>query len=84
MGESSIAGLAQIFRTGWAVRGTLTIFDYVIGSERMSQQAGKVVSNWHSKAGDTILGGRYPMFPLLQQRQIQGHRRDHSKQMLSL
>jgi hypothetical protein len=38
MGESSIAGLAQIFRTGWAVRGTLTIFDYVTGSERMSQQ----------------------------------------------
>jgi hypothetical protein len=60
MGESSVAGLAQIFRTGWAVRGTLTIFDYVIGSERMSQQAGKVVSNWHSKAGDTILGGQPP------------------------
>jgi hypothetical protein len=46
MGESSVAGLAQIFRTGWAVRGTATIFDYIIGSERMSQQAGKVVSNW--------------------------------------
>jgi hypothetical protein len=60
MGESSVAGLAQIFRTGWAVRGTLTIFDYVIGSERLSQQAGKVVSNWHSKAGDTILGGQPP------------------------
>jgi hypothetical protein len=58
MGESSIAGLAQIFRSGWAVCGTLTIFDYVTGSERMSQQAGKVVSNWHSKAGDTILGGQ--------------------------
>jgi hypothetical protein len=55
MGESSIAGLAQIFRTGWAgVRGTLTIFDYVTGSERM------VVSNWHSKAGDIILGGQPP------------------------
>jgi hypothetical protein len=26
----------------------------------MSQQAGKVVSNWHSKAGDTILGGQPP------------------------
>jgi hypothetical protein len=60
MGESSIAGLAQIFRTGWAVRGTLTIFDYVMGSERMSQQAVKVVSNWHSKASDTILGGQPP------------------------
>ena len=60
MGESSIAGLAQIFRTGWAVRGTHTIFDYVAGSERMSQQAGKVVSNWHSKAGNTILGGQPP------------------------
>ena len=45
MGESSIAGLAQIFRTGWAVRGTATIFDHVAGLERMSQQAGKVVSN---------------------------------------
>jgi hypothetical protein len=60
MGESLIAGLALIFRTGWAVRCTLTIFDYVTGSERMSQQAGKVVSNWHSKAGDTILGGQPP------------------------
>lgn len=60
MGESSVAGLAQIFRTGWAVRGTSTIFDYVIGSERLSQQAGKVVSNWHSKSGDTILGGQPP------------------------
>ena len=43
MGESSTAGLA--FRTSWAVRGTATIFDYVAGSERMSQQARKVVSN---------------------------------------
>jgi hypothetical protein len=60
MGESCIAGLAQIFRTGWAVRGTCTIFDYIVGSERMSQQAGKVVSNWHNKAGDTVLGGQPP------------------------
>jgi len=60
MGESSIADLAQIFRTAWAVRGTCTIFDCVTGSERMSQQAGKVVSNWHSKVGDTILGGQHP------------------------
>jgi hypothetical protein len=60
MGGSSIASLAQIFRTGWAVCGTLTTFHYVTGSERISQQAGKVVSNWHSKAGDTILGGQPP------------------------
>jgi hypothetical protein len=60
MGESLIAGFAQIFWTGWAVCGTLTMFDYVTGSERMLQQAGKVVSNWHSKAGDTILGGQPP------------------------
>lgn len=58
MGELSIAGLTQIFRTGWAVHGTLTIFDYVIGLESMSQQACKVVSTWHSKVGDTILGGQ--------------------------
>ena len=42
------------------MHGTLTIFDYVTGSERMSQQAGKEVSNWHSIAGDTILGGQPP------------------------
>jgi hypothetical protein len=61
MGESSaVAGLAQIFRTGWAVHGTLTIFDYVISLERMSQQASKVVSNWHAKSGDTIIGGQPP------------------------
>lgn len=60
MGESSVAGSAQIFRTGWAARGTLTIFDCAIGSERMPQQAGKVVSNWHRKAGDTVIGGQPP------------------------
>lgn len=60
MAESVAAGLPQIMRSGWAVRGTCTIFDYITGSERMSQQAGKVVSNWHSKAGDTILGGQPP------------------------
>lgn len=38
-------------RLGSTWCGTLTIFDYVTGSERMSEQAGNVGSNWHSKAG---------------------------------
>lgn len=53
----SVSGLAQIFRTGWEIRGCDTLFEYICGSFAMSKQAGKTVSGWTAKAGDTIMGG---------------------------
>ena len=63
MAESpSVSGLAQMFRTGWEVRGTDTLFEYICGSFVMSQQAGKAVSGWTAKIGDLIVGGQPPSF----------------------
>lgn len=59
-GINSVSGLAQIFRAGWEVRGFHTIFDYVVGSFAMSSEAGKALSNWTAKIGDTICGGQPP------------------------
>jgi len=55
-----VSGLAQIFRTGWEVRGFHSLFDYVVGSLIMSHQAGKAVANWTCKQGDNIAGGMPP------------------------
>jgi uncharacterized protein YdbL (DUF1318 family) len=55
-----VSGLAQIFRSGWILRGIHSIMDYVIGSPVMSQQAGKAVSNWTSKIGEVVVGGLPP------------------------
>ena len=61
MGESSIcSGLAQIFRTGWEVRGFHSIFDYMVGSVRMMKDAGKAVAGWVHKIGEHVLGGKPP------------------------
>lgn len=57
----SVSGLAQIFRSGWVVRGFHSLFDYVVGSKVMSNQAGKAVSGWTSRVGDTIVGGQPPV-----------------------
>jgi len=48
---SSVSGLAQIFRTGWELRGFHTIFDYVLGSKTLTDQAGKALSGWTKEAG---------------------------------
>ena len=58
----SVSGLAQIFRTGWELRGCDTLFEYICGSFVMSQQAGKAVSGWTAKVGDIILGGQPTTF----------------------
>jgi hypothetical protein len=58
----SVSGLAQIFRTGWELRGCDTLFEYICGSSVMSQQAGKAVSKWTAKIGDIIVGGQPPTF----------------------
>jgi hypothetical protein len=57
-----VSGLAQIFRTGWELRGCDTLFEYICGSSVMSQQAGKAVSKWTAKIGDIIVGGQPPTF----------------------
>ena len=56
----SVSGLAQIFRTGWEVRGFHTIFDYIVGSTVMQQQAGKAMSGWTAKVADIVVGGQPP------------------------
>ena len=55
-----VSGLAQIFRSGWILRGIHSLLDYVVGSPIMSQQAGKAVSNWTCKIGDVVVGGMPP------------------------
>ncbi|CAB9503235.1 expressed unknown protein [Seminavis robusta] len=63
MAESpSVSGIAQIFRTGWELRGCDTLFEYICGSFVMSQHAGKTISRWTAKIGDLIVGGQPPMF----------------------
>lgn len=59
---NSVSGLAQIFRTGWELRGCDTLFEYICGSFVMSQQCGKAVSKWTAKIGDLIIGGQPPTF----------------------
>ena len=54
------SGLAQIFRTGWEVRGIHSIFDYVVGTQNMIHTAGKTLANWHSQMGPNNIGGGMP------------------------
>jgi hypothetical protein len=61
MAESGVAsGLPQIFRSGWEVKGVHSLFDYVVGTQVMSQTAGKAVCNWTTKIGDSVFGGMPP------------------------
>jgi len=57
---SCSSALAQIFRSGWEVRSVHSLFDYVLGSSKMLNESGKVVSNWTSKIGTVIIGGQPP------------------------
>ena len=57
---NSVSGLAQIFRTGWELRGFHTIFDYVIGSKMLTNQAGKALSGWTTSHNNEIVGDRPP------------------------
>jgi hypothetical protein len=47
MGDSSSAGLAQIFCTGWEVRTIHTLFDYVVRTSKMSRTTTKNQNGWH-------------------------------------
>ena len=56
----SVSGLAQIFRTGWEVRGFHSLFDYVVGTMTMAQQAGKALAGWTTAHGNHVPGGISP------------------------
>ena len=56
----SVSPLAQIFRSGWEVRNVHSLFDYIVGSARLLQQAGKGVSNWTTQVGGRTIGGIPP------------------------
>ena len=58
--SSVVSGLAQIFRSGWIVRGLHSLMDYVVGSPVMSHHAGKAVSKWTNKIADVVVGGMPP------------------------
>lgn len=61
MGEDiNVSGLAQIFKSGWEVRGFHSVFDYVVGTIVMLKQAAKAVSGWTAKIGETVMGGIPP------------------------
>jgi hypothetical protein len=50
LAESSAGGLPQVFRTGWQLRGVHTLFDYVISSKPLTDQAGRTLAGWSKKA----------------------------------
>lgn len=54
------AGIPQVFHSGWEVRSVHTLFEYVVGSESMTRQTGKVLSNWSSSVEMGIVGGEPP------------------------
>ncbi len=57
----AVSGLAQIFHAGWEVHGFHSIFDCIVGSTVMQHQAGKAISGWTTKIGDTTVGGQPPL-----------------------
>ena len=59
-GNSKVSGLPQIFRTGWEVKAVHSLFDYVLGTEKMMHETGKVVAGWSSTIGDVVVGGIPP------------------------
>ena len=57
---NSVSGLAQIFHTRWELRGFHTIFDYVIDSKTLINQAGKALSGWTSQNFNNEISGGLP------------------------
>jgi hypothetical protein len=60
MADSSSAGLPQIFCTGWEVHTLHTLFDYVVGTAKMSRTATKNQNRWHFLGPDGNIIGGYP------------------------
>ena len=59
-GLSSVSGLAQIFRSGWQVRGVHSLLEYVVGDQVMQDQAGKALAGWTTQFGNQVIGGEPP------------------------
>jgi len=57
---NSVSGLAQVFCTGWELRGFHTLFAYVVGSETPTNPASKAPSGWTSQRDNEIIGGHPP------------------------
>jgi hypothetical protein len=60
--ETPGLSLAAVFRTGWANRRCDTLWEYISDSFVLSKQAGKALSKWTHRIGDTIYGGQPPAF----------------------
>ncbi len=58
--SATSAGLPQIFRTGWEVRGVHSLFDYVVGTVVMAVKGGKAVAGWTSSQNNQVVGGYTP------------------------
>jgi hypothetical protein len=55
--------ISKIFRVGWDLRSLHTLFDYVIGSKVLDDQAGRTLSGWHNVShGSGDRGGLPPTF----------------------
>ena len=58
---TSVSGIAQYFRTGWQSRAINTVFDYVVGTKTLTNQAGKALGGWTTRnCSDEIQGGIPP------------------------
>ena len=46
--------LAQVFRSGWELRNVHSLFDYIVGSAKLLQQAGRSAAGWshHNQSGE--------------------------------
>lgn len=59
---SALNGYAPIFRSGMRSKSIHTVFNYIFGSSTMIQEAGKSLSMWTTKIGNTLMGGQPPCF----------------------
>ena len=59
-GILSVSGLAQIFRSGWQIRGVHSLLEYVVGDQVMQDQAGKALAGWTTSYGNDVIGGEPP------------------------
>jgi hypothetical protein len=52
--------ISTIFRVGWDLRSLHTLFDYVIDSKVMDDQAGRTLSGWHNVSHSSGDSGHLP------------------------
>ena len=52
--------ISTIFRVGWDLRSLHTLFDYVLGSKVLDDQAGRTLSGWHNVSHGSGNSGGLP------------------------